>query len=177
MVGLMSDSDITENLRRFELLRTDDESGVSGTGVVASGVEFPRSGAVVFEWHNYTNPDLATTQNGLSIKPGPNGIADLIEVHGHDGKTEIRWIDADPDDDGDGEDIEQRDDADDDDWRVVQKRPVVVEVRGPIDEPEAIETMEGTLRASEGDLIIRGVEGEIYPIDPDVFERTYREVN
>ena len=36
-----------------------------------------------------------------------------------------------------------------------------------------ISTLEGTMTASEGDWIIRGVKDEFYPCKPDIFERTY----
>ena len=36
-----------------------------------------------------------------------------------------------------------------------------------------IETLEGTMTASVGDWIIRGVKGELYPCKPDIFEATY----
>lgn len=36
-----------------------------------------------------------------------------------------------------------------------------------------IHTLEGTMEASHGDWIIRGVKGEIYPCKPDIFEATY----
>ena len=36
-----------------------------------------------------------------------------------------------------------------------------------------IKTLEGTMKASAGDYIIRGVNGEIYPCKPDIFEKTY----
>lgn len=36
-----------------------------------------------------------------------------------------------------------------------------------------IETLEGTMLAIEGDYIIRGVMGELYPCKPDIFEKTY----
>lgn len=39
-----------------------------------------------------------------------------------------------------------------------------------------IQTEEGTLMASPGDWIIRGVEGEIYPCKPSVFDATYEAV-
>ena len=37
----------------------------------------------------------------------------------------------------------------------------------------AIETLEGTMAASKGDWIIKGVKGEFYPCKPDIFEVTY----
>lgn len=37
----------------------------------------------------------------------------------------------------------------------------------------AIPTLEGTMEALPGDWIIRGVQGELYPCKPDVFDATY----
>ena len=39
-----------------------------------------------------------------------------------------------------------------------------------------IQTLEGVMRAKRGDYIIKGVNGEIYPCKPDVFEKTYEKV-
>ena len=39
-----------------------------------------------------------------------------------------------------------------------------------------IETLEGTMRANDGDWIIRGVKGELYPCKPDIFVMTYEPV-
>jgi len=36
-----------------------------------------------------------------------------------------------------------------------------------------IETLEGVMRANVGDYIIQGINGEIYPCKPDIFEKTY----
>lgn len=36
-----------------------------------------------------------------------------------------------------------------------------------------IATLEGTMQASEGDYIIKGVQGEFYACKPDIFEQTY----
>jgi hypothetical protein len=36
-----------------------------------------------------------------------------------------------------------------------------------------IETLEGTMVGNYGDFIIQGVNGEIYPCKPDIFEKTY----
>lgn len=36
-----------------------------------------------------------------------------------------------------------------------------------------IKTLEGPLHVSDGDFIIKGVEGEFYPCKPDIFEKTY----
>ena len=37
----------------------------------------------------------------------------------------------------------------------------------------AIDTLEGTMDASAGDWIIKGVQGEFYPCKPDIFAATY----
>lgn len=37
----------------------------------------------------------------------------------------------------------------------------------------AIETSEGSIWATPGDWVIRGVKGEHYPCKPDIFEWTY----
>lgn len=39
-----------------------------------------------------------------------------------------------------------------------------------------VDTLEGYMCADEGDYIIQGVEGEIYPCKPDIFEKTYEVV-
>lgn len=39
-----------------------------------------------------------------------------------------------------------------------------------------IKTLEGEMKATEGDYIIKGVQGEFYPCKPDIFEATYEEV-
>jgi hypothetical protein len=68
-------------MRRFYLERLEDVSGVSGTGVVVEGVEFS-DGTCAYRWIS----NCATTV-----------IADSIEiverVHGHDGRTVVRWLD------------------------------------------------------------------------------------
>lgn len=39
-----------------------------------------------------------------------------------------------------------------------------------------IPTLEGIIKASVGDYIIKGVRGEFYPCPPDIFKLTYDEV-
>ena len=36
-----------------------------------------------------------------------------------------------------------------------------------------IKTLEGWMRVSVGDYVIKGVNGEFYPCKPDIFEKTY----
>lgn len=39
-----------------------------------------------------------------------------------------------------------------------------------------IHTLEGDMRATDGDYIIEGVQGEFYPCKGDIFEQTYEKV-
>lgn len=36
-----------------------------------------------------------------------------------------------------------------------------------------ITTLEGNMKVSDGDFIIKGVQGEYYPCKPDIFHKTY----
>lgn len=68
-------------------------------------------------------------------------------------------------------------------WRKAKKKPVEIEFRGPYTDTDTIETIEGEFEVDEeyvedhgGYVIIRGVEGEIYPCGLDVFRQTYEQV-
>lgn len=63
--------------QHFYLLRKEDESGVSGTGIVAIGAVLP-SGQCVLEWLTFTS-SIAIYKN----------IDAVQEIHGHGGKTEV----------------------------------------------------------------------------------------
>ena len=52
---------------------------------------------------------------------------------------------------------------------LVEFMGVVSTCAGKLDIP----TLEGTITASVGDWIIKGVKGEFYPCKPDVFDATY----
>lgn len=39
-----------------------------------------------------------------------------------------------------------------------------------------IKTLEGVHHVSVGDYVIKGVQGELYPCKPDIFEKTYEAV-
>ena len=39
-----------------------------------------------------------------------------------------------------------------------------------------IPTLEGDMTASFGDWIIRGANGELYPCNPEIFEKTYKPI-
>lgn len=66
---------IRDRFREFYLQRNEDESGISGEGIVARGVIFP-SGKVVMEWQTF-HSSMGSFDN----------IDDVIAIHGHDGKT------------------------------------------------------------------------------------------
>ena len=48
--------------------------------------------------------------------------------------------------------------------------------KGPVTISIKIKTLEGEMLASIGDFIIKGVDGEFYPCKPDIFQKTYEEV-
>ncbi len=67
--------------RRFLLVRTQDVSGVSGTGTVAEGALFS-TGKAVLAW---------TTQfRSVAVY---DSIDDLEHIHGHGGATRVQWLD------------------------------------------------------------------------------------
>lgn len=62
------------------------------------------------------------------------------------------------------------------DWlsSAFRKEPAEVgSIRRGIDGSLYINTLEGTHRAHQGDWIIQGVQGELYPCKPDIFAETY----
>lgn len=79
-------------MRRFELHRDEDVSGVSGTGIVAEGVAFSNDGPVALRW---------TSEWPTSVVFHDRGVESLEAVHGHNGRTRIVWLDAAPSDRGD----------------------------------------------------------------------------
>lgn len=54
----------------------------------------------------------------------------------------------------------------------VRKKPVVVDAE-KVNRITYIETLEGRMKAEKGDWVITGVNGEKYPVKPDIFEKTY----
>jgi hypothetical protein len=68
-------------LRRFNLVRNEDETGISGTGNVAQGLEFDDKHCVM-RW-----------LTDISSAGFYNSVEDLIAIHGHNGKTVVEWLD------------------------------------------------------------------------------------
>lgn len=56
------------------------------------------------------------------------------------------------------------------------KRPVIISAFQTQKEME-IETLEGTMKAEKGDWIVTGINGEKYPVKPDIFEKTYKAID
>lgn len=67
-------------MRTFNLVRHNDVSGISGTGVVAQGVEFD-DGAVAMRWIVGEHRSTALWAN----------IEAVVAIHGHGGATELVW--------------------------------------------------------------------------------------
>ena len=60
------------------------------------------------------------------------------------------------------------------DWKPCIKKPVIVHYREIHPGETVVSTREGITPVLETDLLMMGVEGEVYPISRDIFEKTYR---
>lgn len=67
--------------RLFVLQRDIDETGVSGTGIVAEGVAFS-DGTVALRW---------TSAWPTSVVFHERGVESVEAIHGHGGKTRVVW--------------------------------------------------------------------------------------
>ena len=56
----------------------------------------------------------------------------------------------------------------------VKKKPVIVEA-SRIDEPFEVVSLEGLVKGKKGDYLMKGVEGEYYICDADIFHKTYEQ--
>jgi hypothetical protein len=68
-------------VRRFQLVRHEDITGVSGTGVVAEGVQWS-NGQVCLCWRG--------EHSSVAVWPS---MEDAMAIHGHDGATEAHFLD------------------------------------------------------------------------------------
>lgn len=75
----------------FTLHRCEDETGVSGTGVVAWGIQWP-DGSVSLRWLGIT-PSFVNYE-GVDGSAVRQAIHHVQRVHGHNGKTVVRWREA-----------------------------------------------------------------------------------
>ena len=66
-------------MNRFILVRSEDETGVSGTGTVAEGVQFT-NGKVAMSW--------LTPTSSIAVY---ESVEDVEAIHGHDGTTRIEF--------------------------------------------------------------------------------------
>jgi hypothetical protein len=68
--------------RRFLLNRQRDETGRSGTGVVAEGAQFS-NGKVVLAW--------LTVPSSVGVY---DSMENMVNIHGHGGATQVQWKDG-----------------------------------------------------------------------------------
>jgi len=68
-------------VRLFHLARKEDVSGVSGTGIVAEGVQFA-NGKCALNW--------LTRFTSVAVY---DDIETLIAIHEHGGRTVVLWLD------------------------------------------------------------------------------------
>jgi len=69
-------------MRRFYLQRNVDETGISGIGKISFGFEFYKNGPAMMYWN--------TELYSFSFY---KNVDDVVKIHGHNGKTELVWID------------------------------------------------------------------------------------
>jgi hypothetical protein len=75
---------MSNEARLFTMVRNNDETGVSGTGVVLDGVEFP-NGMVAVCWRSKT-PSVTTFRSFVEFKH--------VHIDAHPSNdTEIHWSD------------------------------------------------------------------------------------
>lgn len=68
------------SMRCFVLKRAEDETGTSGVGVVAEGVEFS-NGRVAMHW--LSQMDVVGMYDNVTV---------VEKLHGHDGRTTLEFI-------------------------------------------------------------------------------------
>lgn len=69
-------------MRMFKMVRDIDETGISGTGVVAEGIEFS-DGRVALRWQTGDHNSTVIWDN----------IESVHAIHGHNGKTRVVFVD------------------------------------------------------------------------------------
>ena len=57
-------------------------------------------------------------------------------------------------------------------WMEVRKKPIIVNALRMLMDFE-VDTLEGTHCGKAGDYLLKGVEGELYPVKKEIFEKTY----
>ena len=57
-------------------------------------------------------------------------------------------------------------------WKLYRKKPLEIRAR-EMTEDFVVETLEGTMKGNAGDYLIRGIKGEEYPCQKDIFEASY----
>lgn len=58
------------------------------------------------------------------------------------------------------------------DFKKAIKKPILIRCI-QIDEPFTVETLEGNMKGKKGDWLMVGINGEMYPCDKAIFNKTY----
>lgn len=66
-------------MRKFNLNRVEDETGISGTGIVTEGYQWD-DGICVMKW--------LTEISSVAVYAS---IEDVVTIHGHNGRTVVVW--------------------------------------------------------------------------------------
>lgn len=68
--------------RLFRLMRDEDETGISGVGCVAEGIEFS-NGMCALCW--------LTAMHSVGVYPN---LRQLVAIHGHNGRARVQFVDS-----------------------------------------------------------------------------------
>ena len=71
-------------MRVFLMVRDDDETGISGTGVVAEGIEYS-DGKIALRWQTHQSSHHSTVIW--------DNLDSVLAIHGHNGKTRLVFAD------------------------------------------------------------------------------------
>lgn len=80
MTENQAEPDVTPKAKLFHLVRMKDVSGVSGTGVVAIGTEYPNGKCTISWLHE------------VSCIGVYDSMSQLVAIHGHEGATTVIYI-------------------------------------------------------------------------------------
>lgn len=68
------------SMKTFQLHRKRDVSGISGTGIVAEGVQFTDNTCVIRWFSKFPSTNIYAS------------MTDLLNIHGHDGMTDVVFV-------------------------------------------------------------------------------------
>lgn len=78
-------------MKMFKLVRDVDVTGISGTGVVAEGVEFS-DGTVAMRWLDASVSPANRKRGVRATTVMHESVRSVEALHGHGGATHVEWV-------------------------------------------------------------------------------------